>query len=157
MVLAAVERNELIHDAALHADEIAFGLLTDARELDAADGVAGNGGKRERSTDFNGGGRAEACAHRDFAVNDEIRARESEAGLFELQGDADRIVAPSAGRYAGRGVGIEIKRNLVAELFGINDEFAIVPRRDGHPTIESNGGGHDEPVVVIGVFADQID
>ena len=39
----------------------------------------------------------------------------------------------------------------------MDDEFPVVARRSNRPTVELNRGGEHESIVIVGVFADEID
>src|SRR5689334_6949454 len=76
-------------------------------------------------------------------------------GALEHHCDTDRVVAPVMFRGAARLV--EIKLDLVVEAIRFDLQLAIVARPDRGEDGEVDGRRHDEAVVVIGVFADQID
>jgi hypothetical protein len=69
--------------------------------------------------------------------------------------NAQNIVRPCALAVTGQVIQIELK--LFGKLFRSNYQFAIRARRNGHTGGETDGTGHYEAVVVIGVFAQQID
>ena len=52
---------------------------------------------------------------------------------------------------------VEIEFKIAGEFFGVEDEFSIGTRGDCNIGGEGDGSGHDESVVVIGVFANQVD
>jgi hypothetical protein len=52
---------------------------------------------------------------------------------------------------------VEIKFNLLGIIYGINHELPIRAWPKCKFCIETDGGWHDESIVVIGVLADQID
>jgi hypothetical protein len=52
---------------------------------------------------------------------------------------------------------IEIELDLLGVIFGMDYELPIVAWRNRGLGIETDRRGHDEAIVVIGVFADQID
>ena len=52
---------------------------------------------------------------------------------------------------------VEIEFKIAGELFRVNDEFSVVAHGDCNIGREGNGRGHDESVVVVGVFANQVD
>ncbi len=91
----------------------------------------------------------------DFAVYKQIRALKFVAALAKHVGNAEHVVAPRSGAGARQVVEIEFK--IAGELFRVNDEFSVVAHGDCNIGREGNGGGHDESVVVVGVFANQVD
>ena len=53
--------------------------------------------------------------------------------------------------------GVEIRFDGFIEILRMDDQPSIPSRSGSHPTIESDRSGENEAVVVIGVFADEID
>src|SRR5579872_2484936 len=88
-------------------------------------------------------------------MHEQVRARKLEPAFPKNRSDPDHIVTPSAD--AAFGQMIEIEFELAGKFFGVNREPAILPRSNRHISRESNGRGHHEAVVVVGVFADQVD
>ena len=88
-------------------------------------------------------------------MNEQVRARQFVAALHQDTGDAEHVITPSAG--ALRGKVVEIKFKVAGEFFRVDHELAIGSRGDRDIGRESDSGGHDEAVVVVGVFADQVD
>ena len=86
---------------------------------------------------------------------EQVRAPKLVSPLAKHAGNAQYVVAPPADALLGKAV--EIKFEIAGELFGMDDQVAIGPRGDGYIRREAKGGRHDEAVVVVGVFADQID
>src|SRR5579863_3713177 len=69
--------------------------------------------------------------------------------------NAQHVVAPRADAFLGQSV--EIKFEIAGKFFGVDQEFAIRPGGNPHVGRKADGRGHDVAVVVVGVFADQID
>ncbi len=155
VILLAVERDELIHDAATRADKFVFGFLAKAGEVEAIDFFCGEIHQAEGGGDFDGGGGAEAGAHGNFAVNEQIGTGQAESGLFQLESNAHRIIGPGVG--GTHAIGGQIDLGAAGELLGINVQLAVVAGSDGDPTIEADSRGHDEAIVVVGVLTDEID
>src|SRR4029079_19136964 len=74
---------------------------------------------------------------------------------FEHDRNADSVITPTLLRYGIRLV--QVKRDLVFEILGSNLQFAIRawPNRDECRQVD--GCRHHKAVVVVGVFAAQID
>jgi hypothetical protein len=51
---------------------------------------------------------------------------------------------------------IEIELDLLGVIFGVNHEFPVRARRNRGLRIETDRRRHDKPIVVIGVFPNQI-
>ena len=77
------------------------------------------------------------------------------APLPKDAGNSQHVVTPCAGPLLGQVVKIELE--ITGEFFRVDYKLPIRPRRNGHIRGEANGGRHDEAVVVIGVFSDQVD
>src|ERR1700686_5881083 len=69
--------------------------------------------------------------------------------------DSEHVVAPRTGALFGQVV--EIKLEVDGKFFRAHYELAIRPLGDCHICRKTDGGGHYETVVVVGVFADQVD
>src|SRR5262245_18201892 len=51
----------------------------------------------------------------------------------------------------------QIELYAFGEIFGIDRELAVIARRQGDPGRKADRGWHDKTVIVVGVFADQVD
>src|SRR5262245_50821686 len=51
----------------------------------------------------------------------------------------------------------QIELDAFGEILGIDRELAVVARRQGDPGRKADRDGHNETVIVVGVFADQVD
>src|SRR5271155_1604727 len=52
---------------------------------------------------------------------------------------------------------VEIELNLIGVVFGTNNEFPVGARRNRDTGAKPDGCRHDETIVVVRVFADQVD
>ena len=151
----AVDGDELVHDAAIGADELVFGALAETGEHRA--GVAGAGERENRESRgyLQGGGAGEAGAERDVAPETEAEAGDLVAIAGEDGNHAQRIVGPVAGAFGGEGCGVEAA--LLAVVLRVEDDLAVAARRDAGQGGEVDGRGHDEALGVVGMLADQVD
>src|SRR3954471_15199339 len=69
-------------------------------------------------------------------------------------GNTTHEIGPMLARRTGQGVERQI--DSLAELFRPNVQRAIVSRTAGDPGVETDGRGHDETVVVIGVLSNEV-
>src|SRR5687768_18478774 len=77
------------------------------------------------------------------------------SGAFEHHSNTNRIITPVTLRRRIRLV--QIKLDLLVEVFRSNSELSIFARPNTCEHGEIDRGGHDKAVVVVGVFADQVD
>jgi hypothetical protein len=147
-------RDELIHDSDAGAYK---SILSLAAEF-------GDFGKWQLSltlthegkgrSDLDGRGGTESRADWDFTVHQQIRSLQLETAPLKDTGNTDYVVTPSAGTAFGQVV--KIKLEIAGEFFGVDDELTIWTRGDRYIGREPDSCRHDEAVVVIGVFADQV-
>src|SRR5271169_3908887 len=88
-------------------------------------------------------------------MNEQVRARKLLSLLLKSGGNPQHVVTPCADALFGQM--IEIEFEIAGKFFGVDHQLAILPRSNRHIWRESNGRGHDEAVVVVGMFADQVD
>ncbi len=155
---------ELIHDPAVDAEEVALGALGQGRQRrrrhEALAGEQGHGRRQLQRRN-----RAEAGGGWDGGVDDAIEATDRERGLAQRPGHAGDVVAPrgAPGHGAARPAPATPADQFVDPELG---PLGRLQRRDAHQPVASRAGGdpgveldrrgHDEPVVVVGVVADQV-
>src|SRR6266404_1700564 len=77
------------------------------------------------------------------------------AGFLEHHDDALQVVNPLV---PGSWVAVvEVDLGALGEILGMHQQLAIIARGDGNPHIEFNRDWHNEALVVVGMFANQID
>ncbi len=147
--------NELVHDAAGDAGIVVFGPLRGERDIDERHGGVVDGEKSESGGDFKGGGGREAAADGDVGIDDRVHAAGDRGTLADGFGGTFGVEGPGGsadGDWACDGefngfVGEErVHSDFRIGARGAEDEGGLV---DGH--------GADEAVVVVGVFADEVD
>ena len=153
VVGGAQDRRRLVHQAGRRADELVLAALRQPGAVEQPDvqrvqvGEGGEDGALER------GGGGESRPDRDVGGQHQIGAADRVTGLLERPDDAGHVGLPAAHP------GPEVVR---AEALG----RALVERTDLPAAVVARGGGdphplgqrerHHEPVVVVGVFADQV-
>ena len=90
-----------------------------------------------------------------FTSNQQARARGRMPDLAEHDRNTENVVRPYAFAPAGQVLQIEFK--LLRKFFRPDDQFPVRPRRNGHAGGKTDGAGHYEAVVVVGMLAQQID
>ncbi len=154
MLPTAMDGDELIHDAAASTDEFVFRSLAKQGEL-ARINCGGRDCRECRGNRYlDGGRRTESRTKRNGAADQQIRARDSIAGLIENLGDAQDVVTPLM-TTGGLNL-VEREFNLLLEVDGAHNQLAVVPGRDCHPCEEIDGGGHHKATVVVSVLANEI-
>src|ERR1700690_2202909 len=147
-------RDELVHDSDAGADKGILSLAAEFGDLGKRQMHLALTHQRESRGNFDGCGRTESSTDRDFAMHKQVRSLRLKAALHQDAGDTEHVVTPCAGALGGKVV--EVKLEVASELFGVNHQLTIGSRGDGHVGREGDGCRHDETVVVIGVFANQI-
>lgn len=147
--------DELVHDAALGTGEMVLGPLTGQGETAEVGGMTGGGEEGEAEAHFQGGGGAESGAQGDFTGEAEVGALEAVAVGFQFHGDAAEVIAPMV-LEGGAGV-IEVDGDGLLQVIGVGVEETVGAGGEGSEEGEMDGSGEDEAVVVIGVFADEVD
>ena len=147
--------DELVHDAATHADEVVLGALAGEGERRQVDGDARGGEEGIAGRDLQRGGGGEAGAERHIAVDEHVDAGEPVAGTLQHQCLAEDVIAPVLPRRRVRFVEIELERLVHQER--ADPEFPVRPRRDRGDGRQLQRRREDEAVIVVGVLADDID
>src|ERR1700733_14540186 len=155
VIFLAVQRDKLIHDSHARADKLVLGSAAQSRELQSIRMRPRRIRKRQRRRNFDRRRRTQPRAHRHFALDQEIRAALRNTGFLQLNRNADRIVAPRFRRRYGIRRKIDFRRRR--KFVRINRQFAIAAWPNRNPAIKFDRGRHREPIVVVGVLADQID
>ena len=150
----AEDVDELVHDAAAHADELVLGLLGQLDQVQAVELEAEQRVEGERQAAFDRGRRGHARPDGDVAAEDAADPAEALAGLEELVEDPLEIVGPAEGRAMELA---ELAAILLVEVAGDEVAKPVGPVSDGEDDDLVRGAGKDEPFVVIGVLADEVD
>ena len=88
-------------------------------------------------------------------MNEDVCPNKFMVVLSKNRRDSEYVVTPCADAFLRQTV--EIKLEVAEEFFGSDHQLPIGPAGDCDVCREADGGRHDEAVVVVGVFADQID
>ena len=146
--------DELVHDAALHADELVLGVLREPGELlpahlDAEGRLHGEGGGH-----LEGGRRGEPRPLRNVAVDREVHPPELVTALDELVDDPLRVVGPAVLLAVLQ----DGQRRALAVLVvhGVEVQLAVGPAGNGHPDGEVDRHREHVPLVVVGVLANEV-
>src|SRR4029077_2308095 len=84
----------------------------------------------------------------------QVCACKLEPALPQNGSNPQHVVTPRADALFGQM--IEIKLEVAGKFAGLDHQLAIPTRGDRHVGQEANGGGHNVAVVIVGVFADQV-
>ena len=131
MARGAVAGDELVHDAAAHADELVLGALAGQRERGAIHRDAGEIEQGVAGRDFQRRRGAEAGADRHLAVDQQVRPDQPMARSAQHHRDAADVVAPVAPR-AGGGI-VEIELDGRADAQRLDAQPPVGPRRRRDP------------------------
>ena len=154
-VLAAEDRNVLVHDAAGHAHEVALRALAEAGQSQRIELAAGQQG--QCGGDFQRGRRTQARAFRHGAADQQVGGRDGEARAHQFLRHADGVIGPMPRRVERAEIGRVPLAHLLAE-FGIDAQLAVrAGGRRGDIGGQIERHRQHEPQVVIGVLADQVD
>ena len=151
--------NELVHDAARHAGEFVLGLLAEQRLFHRIEFLAGDGFQQRGGGDFQRGAAGKSAAQRHGGMQPARRAAGIEAARQKAGDDAARIICPvaprkrferAADRSIMAGLSLWVERSRIMFRVWIRPV-------GGHDGVTLNGHRQDKAVVVIGVFADDVD
>ncbi len=120
-----------------------------AVEAEAEKGVDGEG-----QAAFDGGRRGHAGPDGNVSAEDAADAADAMPGLHELVEDPEEIVGPAEGRTVELA---ELAAEFLVEVAGDEVAEPVGPGRDGEDDGLVRGPRHDEPFVVVGVLADEVD
>ena len=113
----------LVHDAAAHADEVVLGALADPGGRDGVEGQARRREERMGDADFERRRGAQARSERHVAPDDEVRAGEPPAALFDHRRDAEHVVRPVVAAARRGPVEVELARFVHEQ--GIDADLAV--------------------------------
>ena len=150
------EADELVHDAALHPDEVVLGTLAEERQAGALhlepDELLDDQGR----DDLQRGRGAEARTLGEVAAEGEIHGAELDSRGREHAEDAADVVAPGPTRVA-LDRGVEGEGRALREVGGADADLAPLAQPSGELDAGVDGHREHEAVVVVGVLADQVD
>ncbi|MNK49904.1 hypothetical protein D3C87_687700 [compost metagenome] len=154
----AHRRDEGVHDAACHPDELILGPLSQERQLLGGDVQLVKGVQGGEHSHFEGGAGAQAGPFGDVSADGGLEALHGVACIEQDADDSADVVAPGG----DAGAGGETLEGVEREAIGLRERlrselnFEIVPaaHRDGHLAVD--GGGEDEAVVIVGMLTDQV-
>ena len=153
----AQRRDELVHDAATAAGELVLGLLAEQGDVAQAGVESVEGLQGLAHGHLQRGRGAETGSLRHVAADHHLEAvRQHAVALDEDIDDAADIVGP---------VAVAVRRAMAgrkavffqAVVGGQHADDVVTARGDGDLGGEADGAGQHETVVVVGVFADQVD
>ena len=149
-------RHELIHDAALDADEVPLRRLAKQRHVRPFDPQICETAYRLGRRHLERRGAAQPRSDRHVPRDEKVHAGERETPFQEHRHHATDVVVPG-------GVAIlpEIRFRLEFRTLGEVDRDsrhpAIAARRGQNGDLAIDRGGENEPVVVVGMLPDQVD
>src|SRR5258707_1166935 len=88
-------------------------------------------------------------------MHEQVRPEELDSTLPEHCRGPEDIVAPRAGALLGQVVKIKFK--ITREFLGVDDELAVRPRGNSYVNRKTDCRRHNEAVVIVGVFTNQVD
>ncbi len=88
-------------------------------------------------------------------MNDQVSSVKPVSGILQNCRNAANEIAPVFSRRTVQS--IERQADRLAVVAGISLQGTVLAFCRGDPSIELQGSGHDEAVVVVGVLADHID
>ena len=150
----AEERRELVEETRLRADPVVLDPGAEARQHAAVGlGAAAVLEQRERERHLERGGRREPGPARHVAADRQLGAPKAVAGALQLRHRPAHEGCPPVGpRRRGQLEGVGL-----AELGGARANLAVRPVARLHRDPELDRERQAEPVVVVGVLADQVD
>ena len=146
--------DELVHDAALDADELVLGPPRQPGQLDGVDPEPEEDveGERQAPLDRRRGGHPGPDG--DIPAEDALEPPDRVPSPRQLVDDPRQVVRPAQGR--ARQV-LDIEPDLLAEIEGDDATARVDARGDGEDHGPVRGGREDEALVVVGVLSDQVD
>jgi len=157
MIFPAHYRNELVHDATRHAGEFVFGLLAKQRLFDGIKLLAGGGFQQGSRTHLQRGAAGQTTSEWDGRMQQHIESGGLDAVRHKTGDDTAGVIRPfqRAGSN-GRGY-INHRRFGTRGVTDLNDIFAVGGVVASHDGVTFDGHRQHKAIVVIGVFADDID
>jgi hypothetical protein len=146
--------DELVHDATGDTGESMFGCLAELDCLEFGELLAGEFFEQATCGDLEGSTAAEAAPEGEVSGDDSLKAGQGDVAFLKSGEDALDIVGP--GGFAGlEWVGESEAGRLV--LSGRDEgDFGLAGVFGGDEHMALDGHGHDEAVVIIHVFADEV-
>ncbi len=158
LVFPAHDGNELVHDAARHSGIFVLGLLAKQRLFNRIKFFAGDGFEQRGGGHFKGCAAGQTAAERHGRVNHRIEAAGIQSAGEESGNDADGIIGPRAFRKRLQRFRKVHGGGFVAEG-GVKPDLVRLLGRTigGDDGVELNRHRKHKTIVVVGVFADDVD
>ena len=134
-------------------DPSVLGALGQAGGRHRLPGQIGGGGEGARGRDLQRRGRREAGADRDLAREHAVPPAQRGAGFLEGPGRALDVFDPALAAVERA----QLELLLVREVERAEHDPVVGARAQRDPGPEVQGHGEDEPFVVVGVLAEQVD
>lgn len=147
--------DELVHDATGDAGEGVFGFLAESDGVEFGELLAGELFEQPAGGDLEGGATAEASAEGEVGGDDGLEAREGDLSVHEAGEDTFDVVGP--GGCAGLERGGEGEGGGLGLPGGGEGDFWLAGAFGGDDHVALDGHGHDEAVVIVDVFTDEVD
>src|SRR6267143_4175732 len=154
MIAFSVTGNELIHNSAARPDKLIFGLLAQSSELGQVYGLTRHLQQRIADGDFHRRGRAQPSALWEVAGNEQVGTGQPAFRRLEHFRNSDCIVAPLA--HTGWWQVIQVELGTCRKILRLNDDFSVRAWSNRGPSVKPDRRWHDQPVVIIGMLANQI-
>ena len=157
-VLLAHADSELVHDAAVDADELVLCLLRELDHLDHVESEAECLIEDDRRQHLERSRRRKASACRQCAVDQDVEAvRGLVASLLEYIDDAHRVVCPILGSVIREARHRELDDALVGKVHRVDARRHVLAVCDDSVRAERDGAREDMTAIVVRMLANQID
>jgi hypothetical protein len=157
MVFAPHDGNELVHDAARNTGKFMLGLLTQQRLFNGIHFFAGDGFQQRRGADLERGTAGKSAAQRHGRMQQHVQPAGIDATREAAGNDAARIISPLRRTgFEGRGQ-INQHRLGTGDIADLDHVFTVIGLVGGHDGVAFDGHRQDKAIVVISVFADDVD
>lgn len=160
VALGGAGGGRLVHDPAGHAHVRVLGAAGQGGQFGAGGREPVQLGEGQGGRHLQGGGGGQSCSGRHVGAYVEVRAADREPRLAQRPGHPGRVRGPAVGspRPVCRVEGGEVEGDHPgAGRGGVEPQQAVGARGGGHFGALREGEGQGEAVVVVGVFADQVD
>ena len=148
---------ELIHDAAVHADEFILCLLRELHQFHHINAEVQLIVQDDRHQHLDGCRGGEPCTVRQRTIEDNVKAvRCPMPRVLHHAHNADGIVRPAVGIALHRAVHGELHHALLRQIHRVEPRDAVRARCSERIRPEGDRTGEDVPAVVVRVLTDEI-
>ena len=155
MILLSEGRGELIHDAAGHPGELVFRALAEQRLFHGIEDVPGHGFEQSGGGYFQSRAAGKAAAQRHGRIQESLEAVDLNSESLKSGYHSTRVVGPAWFAWLQRLS--EVKQSRAGESLAAQSSLGLVDRAGGHDRPPLDGHRQNKAVVVVSVFADDVD